>query len=34
MLYRHLNDEHFSIAATDDVIARGRREDWAGLGLA
>jgi len=34
MLHRHLNDEHFSIAAIDDVIARGRREDWARLGLA
>jgi hypothetical protein len=28
MLHRHLNHEGFSLAAIDDVIARGKRADW------
>jgi hypothetical protein len=28
MLHRHLNHERFTLAAIDDVIARGRRADW------
>lgn len=28
MLHRHLNHEGYSLAAIDDVIARGRRADW------
>ena len=31
MLHRHLNQPGFSLAAIDDMIARGRREDWAAL---
>jgi hypothetical protein len=31
MLHRHLNHQGFSLAAIDDVIARGRRADWASL---
>ena len=34
MLHRHLNHEQFSLAAVDDIIARGRRKDWAELRLA
>ncbi len=31
MLHRHLNHEQYTIAAIDDVIARGKRRDWAEL---
>ena len=34
MLHRHLNHQQFSLAAIDDVIARGKRRDWAELRLA
>ncbi len=28
MLHRHLNHSDWTLAAVDDVIARGRLEDW------
>ena len=31
MLHRHLNHQRFTPAAIDDVIARGRWQDWADL---
>ena len=31
MLHRHLNHQRYTPAAIDDVIARGRWEDWADL---
>lgn len=31
MLHRHLNHQRLTLAAIDDVIARGRRADWAAL---
>jgi hypothetical protein len=31
VLHRHLDHEHFSVPAIDDVIARGRSKDWADL---
>ena len=31
MLHRHLTHQQFSLAAIDDVIARGKRLDWAEL---
>ncbi len=31
MLHRHLNHQQFTLAAIDDVIARGKRRDWAEL---
>jgi hypothetical protein len=31
MIHRHLNQPGFSLAAIDDMIARGKREDWAAL---
>lgn len=31
MLHRHLNHQRFTLAAIDDVIARGRWQDWADL---
>jgi hypothetical protein len=31
MLHRHLVHEGFTLAAIDDVIARGNRKDWAEL---
>jgi hypothetical protein len=34
MLHRHLNHQGFTLAAIDDVIARGKRRDWAELRLA
>lgn len=34
MLHRHLNHQQFTLAAIDDVIARGRQQDWAELRLA
>jgi hypothetical protein len=31
MRHRHLNHQQFTLAAIDDVIARGKRRDWAEL---
>ena len=31
MLHRHLTHQGFTLAAIDDVIARGKRQDWAAL---
>lgn len=31
MLHRHLTHQLFTLAAIDDVIARGKRRDWAEL---
>ena len=31
MLHRHLDHQRFTLAAIDDVIARGRWHDWADL---
>ena len=31
MLHRHLNHQELTLAAIDDVIARGKRRDWAEL---
>ena len=31
MLHRHLNHEQYTLAALDDIIDRGKREDWARL---
>ena len=31
MRHRHLNHERYTLAAIDDVIARGQWADWAGL---
>ncbi|MFN0315892.1 MAG: hypothetical protein ACKVQA_12750 [Burkholderiales bacterium] len=31
MDHRHLNHQRFTLAAIDDVIARGRWQDWAEL---
>jgi hypothetical protein len=31
MKHRHLTHEGFTLAAIDDVIARGKRADWADL---
>jgi hypothetical protein len=31
MLHRHLNHEQYTLAAIDDVIGRGKRQDWAEL---
>ncbi|HWS28252.1 MAG TPA: hypothetical protein VN259_16955 [Xanthomonadales bacterium] len=31
MLHRHLNHQDFTAAAIDDVISRGRWQDWADL---
>jgi len=31
MIHRHLNHQELTLAAIDDVISRGNREDWAGL---
>jgi len=28
MLHRHLNHQDFTLAAIDDVIARGQLQDW------
>ena len=28
MVHRHLNHQDFTLAAIDDVIARGKRADW------
>jgi hypothetical protein len=34
MVHRHLNHEEYTLAAIDDVIARGKRRDWAELRMA
>jgi hypothetical protein len=34
MYHRHLTHQQFTLAAIDDVIARGKRQDWAELRLA
>jgi len=31
MLHRHLDHQRFTLAAIDDVISRGRWEDWVDL---
>jgi hypothetical protein len=31
MFHRHLNHDQYTLAAIDDVIARGRRKDWEDL---
>ena len=31
MLHRHLTHQQLTLAAIDDVIARGKRRDWAEL---
>ncbi len=31
MLHRHLNQQELTLAAIDDIIARGKRRDWAAL---
>lgn len=31
MQHRHLNHQCFTLAAIDDVIGRGKRQDWAAL---
>jgi hypothetical protein len=31
MRHRHLNHQHLTLAAIDDVISRGRWQDWAEL---
>jgi mRNA-degrading endonuclease HigB of HigAB toxin-antitoxin module len=31
VLHRHLNHQRFTLAAIDDVISRGRWQDWADL---
>ncbi len=31
MIHRHLNHQGFTLAAIDDVILRGRWQDWADL---
>jgi hypothetical protein len=31
MRHRHLNHQNLTLAAIDDVIARGKRQDWAAL---
>jgi hypothetical protein len=34
MIHRHLNHQELSLAAIDDVIARGKRKDWEALRMA
>jgi len=31
MLHRHLSHQRYTLAAIDDIIGRGKREDWAEL---
>jgi hypothetical protein len=31
MLHRHLNHQDLTLAAIDDIIGRGQRQDWAAL---
>jgi hypothetical protein len=33
MIHRHLNHQELTLAAIDDVIARGKRRDWEDLRL-
>ncbi len=33
MQHRHLTHERYTLAAIDDIIARGKRRDWAELRL-
>ncbi len=28
MIHRHLNHQRLTLAAVDDIIARGKRRDW------
>lgn len=34
MLHRHLTHQQFTLAAIDDIIARGKRADWVALRMA
>ena len=34
MQHRHLNHEQYTLAAIDDIVARGQPQDWAELRLA
>lgn len=31
MIHRHLNHQDFTLAAIDDIIARGNKADWSAL---
>jgi hypothetical protein len=31
LLHRHLNHQGYTLAALDDLIGRGKREDWAAM---
>lgn len=31
MIHRHLNHQNFTLAAIDDIIARGNKADWSEL---
>ena len=31
MVHRHLNHQELTLAAIDDVISRGKRQDWEAL---
>jgi len=31
VIHRHLTHQQFTLAAIDDIIARGQRRDWAAL---
>ncbi len=31
MIHRHLNHQRFTLAAIDDIISRGRWQEWAEL---
>ena len=31
MIHRHLTHQQFTLAASDDLIGRGKRKDWAEL---
>lgn len=31
MIHRHLNHQRYTLAAIDDIITRGRWDDWADL---
>lgn len=31
MLYRHLTHQQYTLAAIDDIIPRGKRQDWSQL---
>lgn len=31
MQHRHLNHQQYTLAAIDDVIGRGKRQEWAAL---